>query len=637
MGRWRPDGELEFLGRNDHQVKIRGYRIELEEIEAALRSHELVQDAVVITREQAGQPQLLGYVILQQSENEIARQQDMLVEQWRQLYESIYQHAPDAGDFNIAGWTSSYTGLPIPPEEMQIWVEDTVTRLSALRPGNILEIGCGAGLLLTRLASQVKSYIGMDFSAEAIGQLCAYLARRGGLDHVTLRQGLAHDLSFVCDDSVDLVILNSVIQYFPTVDYLLQVLSEALRVTHTGGHIFVGDVRNLPLAQTYYTSVQLHKAAPEMLLEELRQHVAQAQQHEKELLVDPLLFTELAARWEKLGHAEVALKPGTYDNELSRFRYDVMLSVGPKKSLALTQQWVPCDDAGNWQKSIRQQLQDDDPGHAVGLSGMPDKRVAAAVEAVRLLQNGSDVLKTAGELRAAIQNATGKDPSMVMRLAQELGVELVWQRFDSHGVYDVVFRPQWRESQIQDDLATGYYRRFANCPAQTAASIEVSRALLDYLRQSLPDYMVPRAITRLPSWPLTVTGKIARRALPSPERRTEEYSVPETSLQESLAAIWAEALGVSRVGLDDNFFDLGGHSLLVPRIRFTIRERLKREVAVVDFFAFPTIRALANSMEAGHKPATVHGSEQRAEQQREFLLRRMRSRRAPEPQKEIVQ
>ena len=125
-----------------------------------------------------------------------------------------------------------------------------------------------------------------------------------------LRQGLAHELSFLADDSVDLVILNSVVQYFPDIDYLLGVLSEAVRVTRRGGYIFVGDVRSLPLLEAYHTSVQLYKAPRQMLLGELQQRIAQAQRTEKELLVDPALFGELGRRWEKVGRVESVAEGG---------------------------------------------------------------------------------------------------------------------------------------------------------------------------------------------------------------------------------------------------------------------------------------------------------------------------------------
>src|SRR5258708_32369760 len=260
LARRRPDGELEFLGRIDFQLKIRGYRIEPGEIEAVLRQHERVADALVLVREQAGDKQLFGYVTARAAESSQAEAQSSQIDRWRQLYESTYEESGNAGDFNLAGWSSSYTGAAIPEDEMRIWVEETVARIRELRPRRVLEIGCGTGLLLTRLAPDCESYIGVDFSKEALAGLNSWLEQRLDMAHVEMRHGLAPELSFLPDDSVDTVILNSVVQYFPDVDYLLQVLAEAERITVPGGHIFIGHVSNLSHLEPYHTSVQLQRA-----------------------------------------------------------------------------------------------------------------------------------------------------------------------------------------------------------------------------------------------------------------------------------------------------------------------------------------------------------------------------------------
>src|SRR5262249_43447833 len=147
---------------------------------------------------------------------------------WQQVWQQVYEAAADESvppDFNLAGWNSSYTSEPIPADEMRIWLDETVARLRQLQPERVLEIGCGTGLILTRLAPDCESYAGIDFSESALSHVGQLIKCRKDLGHVVLQTGMAHELSFVPDDSVDLVVLNSVIQYFPNLYYLIQVLS----------------------------------------------------------------------------------------------------------------------------------------------------------------------------------------------------------------------------------------------------------------------------------------------------------------------------------------------------------------------------------------------------------------------------
>ena len=131
-----------------------------------------------------------------------------------------------------------------------------------------------------------------------------HLAGRDDLRHVELRHGPSHDLQFAEDDSFDLVIINSVAKYFPNVHYLVQVLREAVRITRRGGHIFIGDVRSLPLMPAYYASVQLYRQPPEMPVKELRRQIRRMEQAEEELLIDPALFEELGRQSNKTGRVE---------------------------------------------------------------------------------------------------------------------------------------------------------------------------------------------------------------------------------------------------------------------------------------------------------------------------------------------
>src|SRR5262249_15140076 len=154
---------------------------------------------------------------LQEREETEAQQ----VSDWQAVYESLYSETSGVTDaqFNIVGWQSSYTGLPIPAEEMQEWVDNTVSRVLALSAKRVVEIGCGTGLILFRVAPHCIEYTGTDFSAEAIQYVGKVLADWGAsAPRVNLQQRSAEEFADFGADVPDTVILNSVVQYFPSLD-----------------------------------------------------------------------------------------------------------------------------------------------------------------------------------------------------------------------------------------------------------------------------------------------------------------------------------------------------------------------------------------------------------------------------------
>ena len=123
----------------------------------------------------------------------------------------------------------------------------------------------------------------------------------------------------------------------------------------------------------------------------------------------------------------------------------------------------------------------------------------------------------------------------------------------------------------------------------------------EVLGGSLPDYMLPAAVVRMESLPLSPNGKLDRQALPTPDwtrlvRAAEEEAQPRTAVEEVLAGIWAQVLGRQRVGIHDDFFLLGGHSLLATQVVARLREVFQKEVSLRTFFETPTIAGLVRSL-----------------------------------------
>jgi acyl carrier protein len=122
-----------------------------------------------------------------------------------------------------------------------------------------------------------------------------------------------------------------------------------------------------------------------------------------------------------------------------------------------------------------------------------------------------------------------------------------------------------------------------------------------FLQEKLPSYMLPSAFVTIKELPLTPNGKVDRRALPLPEQLGDEvranFIAPRTVMEEAVAEIWRQTLGITKVGVESNFFDLGGHSLLAMRVMSQIRESCGIELPLRLMFESPTIAALARKLE----------------------------------------
>ncbi|MEW6735405.1 MAG: amino acid adenylation domain-containing protein, partial [Acidobacteriota bacterium] len=146
----------------------------------------------------------------------------------------------------------------------------------------------------------------------------------------------------------------------------------------------------------------------------------------------------------------------------------------------------------------------------------------------------------------------------------------------------------------------GQKRLIAYLVSEDGAVIS-SRELRSYLKEKLPEYMLPSVFIMLEDFPLTASGKLDRRALPLPDslgvELEERYVAPDTPVEEITASIWSDLLGVEKVGRNDNFFELGGHSLLATRVISRIRETFQVDIALRCLFEQPTLTDLAHNIE----------------------------------------
>ncbi|MFF2412442.1 amino acid adenylation domain-containing protein, partial [Streptomyces sp. NPDC058092] len=632
MARWRPDGNLEFLGRNDSQVKIRGYRIELGEIDSILSEHPVVQDAATIVREdRTGDRSLVSYVVLhpQRARGAVQEDEDSLadkrIDRWREVYDAFDPDAAKGSENSddFSGWNSSYTGLPIPLEEMRAWQDDTVRLIRSHDPRVILEIGCGTGLLLFPLAAGCRRYYGTDFSSSALDSIRGRLDDRPELrGSVVLHQRQADALDDLELEPVDTVVINSVVQYFPDIDYLLGVLEGAVSRVVDGGRIIVGDVRSFPLLDAFHAGVEAERAPETMTRQQLWQRVQQDVQQEEELTLDPAFFRDWAARTGRVSRVEIRPKGGRHLNEMSMFRYQVVLHVGhPVRDAAARP--APDSPERDWTAGrltparLRDLLADGRPDR-LRLRNVPNARVEDAIRTLRWLKEGSG-LETVEAWRAQDRPSNGVDPEDLRELAEQAGYRAVldWSGHGADGGYNALLTRAGVELvPHQDEFVTPPepgsdtppdpeheahdWSRYANQPLKAEIQHLLVPRLHAYLAERLPGYMVPSGLVPLDALPITSSGKLDRRALLLPQTPESAGSAPRVPARNTtealLVSMWEQILERSPIGVLDNFFELGGHSLLAVQLVARIRQVFSLEVPVRLFFDLPTIVEVAREL-----------------------------------------
>ncbi|MDE9477977.1 amino acid adenylation domain-containing protein [Xenorhabdus bovienii] len=606
LGRWRVDGNIDFMGRNDQQVKIRGYRIETGEIEAALIAHDALSHAVVIAdSDDQGDKKLIAYVC--PTSDWLAEKADAFnaesLENWTAIFEDQYtQDAVQETDENkinndFRGWNNSYTEQPIAIDQMEEWRTGTVQRIEALHPRRLLEIGCGTGLLLYRYAVTCDTVLATDISTAVLAMHQQELNRRGW-HHVELRQGDALNLGTLAESAFDCVVINSVVQYFPNAQYLEKVLKQLLPSIEAGGKILLGDIRNLDLLSAHITAIEQGRLNGQTILAgTLANRIQRRLQQEQELLISPTYFAHLPERYPDISRVDLLVKRGVGDNEMLRYRYDVILH---KKGHTTENRQV---DDFNWfdfdtLDSLRNQLQ---AGSAekFGISGIPNARISddlALTEKLRHWPAGQHISphSTSGSLSHEATKQVQAFESL-LQYAEQCGYHcgVTWSQHKPDQL-DVIFS---RSELPPVQARTAYTQTHRiNYPQMAAISGELAVTLESSLKEQLPSYMVPSVYIPLGRLPLTPNNKVDKKILPAPNEsdlRRQTYIAPRNAIEQQLSQLWQQLLKLSQVGIHDNFFALGGHSLLATRLISAVRNDLQVEIPLRSVFEHPTIEAFS--------------------------------------------
>jgi natural product biosynthesis luciferase-like monooxygenase protein/amino acid adenylation domain-containing protein len=552
VARWRPDGSIEFLGRNDHQVKIRGFRIELGEIETALAHHPGVSAVAVMAREHApGDSRLVAYVV-PRADDDAAASDDA-----QSIGFSLFYFGADAPDpANRYGLYMASAQYADRHGFEAVWTPERHFHAVGGLYANPSVLSAALATVTQRIHLRSGSVVMPLHHPVRVAEEWAMV---DNLSHGRVGLAIAsgwHPRDFVFNPDAHASRKQVMFDGIEVVRALWRGESVALR----NGEGVMSDIRihpqplqkELPLWVTAAgnpdTFIQAGKLGANLLthllgqdMDDLEEKIAQYRQARLEAGLDPE-----AGRVTLMIHAFVG-------DDAEQVRQQAK---GPfirylKEHFGLA--------------SLMKQFK-----HTAAAQAEQDLEVLAELAFERYAQTAS-LIGTPQSCLALVQEAKriGVD---------ELGCLIDWM--DAPSVMSGL-EPLNRLRQLAQRTQPG------------------ARELRRFLADRLPEYMIPAAYVAMDTLPLTPNGKLDRKALPAPGSKAfleRPYEAPIGEVENLMAALWRELLGVERVGRHDNFFELGGHSLLAIRFVELMRKAAMR-IDVRDLFVHPTLHGMAQAVQ----------------------------------------
>ncbi|MHC5762542.1 amino acid adenylation domain-containing protein [Nostoc sp.] len=587
--RYRLDGNIEFLGRIDYQVKIRGFRIELGEIEALLNQHSDVQESVVIdTEDVSGNKRLVAYIVPEKRQSNLLSEQDNQQKDQIELWPSVGEY-PVYDEFLYYAMTNDHLRNHSYKVAINQLVKDKV----------VVEIGTGKDAILSRFCVEAgaKKIYAIEMGEEAYRQAEANINNLGLSDKITLLHGDATqvnlpELADVCVSEIMGTIAGS--------EGVTVILNDARRFLKQDGVM-------IPFKG-------ITKIAPACLPDEL---------------LDNPRFTKLTAYYTEQFFKEVG------------YPFDLRLCIKkfPKSNII--------SNVDNFENLDFTKFVTPEYCHEISFTINKDSRLDGFLlwlsletvpgEIIDILEHECNWLPvyfpifypgiqvSAGDRIQASCKGTLSDNNL------NPDYEIKGRLIKRNGEITEFEHKSYHHQRVFKQ--TPFYKRlFSEFGSnQRIHPRDLAQSLKDYLKEHLPEYMVPSRFIALNALPLSPNGKLDRRALPTPKDLSSDlafaYVAPRNEVEKTIASIWQAVLHLETVGMNDNFFDLGGHSLLTLQVQSKLQQLFPKNVLITDLFKYPTISSLANYLiQNQSQKDSFEGIRGRAEKQKAAVNRKKQLR-----------
>ena len=581
LGKWGEDNNIIFLGRKDTQVKINGFRIELSGIEKIIKQDKHIKKAIVKKMVRSKNlVQLIAYLMLNkqqkispyflESQKQLTREHE---DRWKNIYNNYFSSSyTNTLKTEFVGWLNSYNHQPIPYCEMQAWLIETLVRIRALLPRRVLEIGSGTGVLLFELAKECDYYYATDNASSSITYIQQKLQSTSFTHYVHTQETSAINIKAVKKNNFDTVILNSITQYFPSADYFKTVLDDSITKITPSGSVFIGDIYNLQYIDDFYFSVANYSQP------ELTRTLYTTQQNyfireENYLFIHPEFFVQYALQHQRVTHCHIQLKKSKHFNEMSRFRYDVTLFINKTE-----RSFQPL------KSNIHVIKQLNDIHHICSqhrldtflFSGLKNKQITSIY-------------------KEEVKNAI--NPFAIETLATQYGYQFdIAPSLSNPSTFTIAFYKKQNplvistnQKELVSPVKINYY---FNDPIKTLYLTRFRKDLRKQLEKQLREYEIPQHIIFIKRLPLSNNGKIDTKQFTYFEQSDYQIFEHYSKTEQEIYFLWSELLLTSFINLDNNFFALGGNSLLALDMLAIIEDKFAIHVPLNEFLKLPTIAGL---------------------------------------------
>lgn len=575
------DGSIEYIERNDSQIKIRGYRIEPGEIEQIIMEYKDIANAVVKTHFNniTQQFSLIAYYTIKNIDK------SNLIKDWEDVYEKEYSKnlSVDNYKLNINLWVSSFTKQVIPRIEMEEWVNSTNARIKDISYGQVLEVGCGSGLILFNIIDSCKYYYATDFSKSAIAHIDMISKKHGFETKLETIVSSADQLRFIgLKDRYNTIIINSVVQYFPSVEYLEDLILKAIENAQDKSVLFIGDVRDFRLLDTFHYVIATYNSKNIDKAEILR-----SARFDNELLISPHYFIRLKNKLKNITHIDILAKYGQAEHEMNRFRYDVVIYIDKNSKANInSKNSVSFDSTTNLSEYLEKNT-----GNNLFIR-YPNKRVYADYARWNELHSG---------IKAKIPNSILSINEIFAITIDKQYITKILLDPDNPG-YLLIILTKSNHTFFSDEFNYLVNNELLSNNPSILSHIQsnnLEQKIFNLLREKLPEYMIPDTLVHLQRMPLTANGKLDIKALPNPVfiNAENEYIAPRNEMDKLLIQIFASILGfdLNQLSIAEDFFRLGGNSILAIKLINQINKSVKvTRVNVTDIFTYKTIEKLSD-------------------------------------------